>query len=119
MNCPCALDLPHALVQWVTVLIVTREGERRRKLRPSQRAMVDLVHLHEHTTLVKIAAGFGISEATAHAYVHSVTDLLAGRAPSLTRAGTSRRRKMPCPEGHKSVWPMSRFPVCRTSASQG
>ncbi|MER6076445.1 IS5/IS1182 family transposase, partial [Streptomyces sp. NPDC001817] len=23
---PCALDLPHALVEWVTMLIVTREG---------------------------------------------------------------------------------------------
>ncbi|WP_228450117.1 DUF3987 domain-containing protein [Streptomyces alkaliterrae] len=36
---PAALDLPHALVEWVTMLIVAREGDRRRKLRPSQRAM--------------------------------------------------------------------------------
>ncbi|GAA2564023.1 hypothetical protein GCM10010398_61000 [Streptomyces fimbriatus] len=26
--CPAALDLPHALVEWVTMLIVTREGDR-------------------------------------------------------------------------------------------
>lgn len=37
---PAALDLPHALVEWVTMLIVTREGDRRCKLRPSERARV-------------------------------------------------------------------------------
>lgn len=36
---PAALDLPHALVEWVAMLIVTREGDRRCKLRPSLRAM--------------------------------------------------------------------------------
>ncbi|MEU8952181.1 transposase family protein, partial [Streptomyces sp. NPDC048489] len=82
---PAALDLPHAFVEWVTTMIVTREGDRRRKLRPSQRAMVALVYLREHATPAKTVAGFGIGESTAHAYISQVVDLLAERAPGLLK----------------------------------
>jgi hypothetical protein len=63
-----AFDVPHKLVEYVSWLIYARRCERgtqTRKLGCLNQALLTLVHLRKNQTLPQLAAGFGISTATA------------------------------------------------------
>ena len=62
-----------------------KTGSRWRKLNPGQQALLVLAHLRKGETFAELAAGFGISTATAWRYA-SEAALLAARAPKLRGA---------------------------------
>jgi DDE superfamily endonuclease/Helix-turn-helix of DDE superfamily endonuclease len=57
-----------------------------RKCNPGQQALLVLAHLRKGETFAELAAGFGISTATAWRYVREAVALLAARAPKLRTA---------------------------------
>ncbi|MFJ2474884.1 transposase family protein, partial [Streptomyces sp. NPDC087659] len=83
------LDVPHELVEHVSWLIYARRcerGRRWRKLGCFHQALLALVHLRKNETLPQLAAGFGISTATAWRYVDETLEVLASWAPGLQEA---------------------------------
>ncbi|MGX8904660.1 transposase family protein [Streptomyces netropsis] len=93
---PAACDLDEELLEVVTMVTVTCDGERTRKPRPYDRARCALVYSREHDTFEQLAAGFDIGTA-AWRYVHHTIGHLARFAPS-PPDGTSRTR------GSRHAW---------------
>jgi len=86
---PSTLDVSHELVEHVSWLIYARRRElglRWRKLGCFKQALLALAHLRKNETLAQLAAGFGVSEATAWRYVDETLEVLAAWAPGLREA---------------------------------
>ena len=83
------LDVPYELVEHVSWPIYARRHELRtrwRKLGCFKQALLVPAHLRKNETLAQVAAGFGVSEATAWRYVGETVEVLAAWAPGLHEA---------------------------------
>jgi hypothetical protein len=86
---PAALPLSRQTLTYPAGIIRrhrTRIGSPWRKLNAGQQALVVLAYLRKGETFAELAAGFGISTATAWRYVTETVALLAARAPKLRQA---------------------------------
>ena len=84
-----ALPLSRATLSYAAGVIRRHRrqlGSCWRKLNPGQQALLVLAHLRKGETFAELAAGFGVSTATAWRYVAETVRLLAARAPSLRTA---------------------------------
>ncbi|MBC6459633.1 transposase family protein [Actinomadura sp. HBU206391] len=73
-------------------------GSAWRLLNPGRQALLVLVYLRKGDTFAEIAAGFGVSTATAWRYVEETVELLAARSPKLHHALRKAKK-----EGHAFV----------------
>jgi hypothetical protein len=81
-----ALPLPRQTLTYISGVIRRHRrqaGSCWRKLNPGRQALLVLVHLRKGETFAGLAAGFGVSTATAWRYVNETVHLLAARAPKL------------------------------------
>ncbi len=86
---PSTLDVPLDLVEHVSWLLHARRcelGSRWCKLSCFKQALLALAHLRKNETFAQIAAGFGVSQATAWRYVDETVEVLAAWAPGLQEA---------------------------------
>ena len=86
---PAALPLSRQTLNYAAGVIGRHRrqiGSCWRKLNPGRQALLVLAYLRKGQAFAELAAGFGISTATAWRYVTETVALLAARAPALRRA---------------------------------
>ncbi|GAA3427413.1 transposase family protein [Streptosporangium nondiastaticum] len=84
-----AVDVSRSTLNYVAGLIRRRRkaiGSIWRRLNPGQQALLVLVYLRKGETFSELAAGFGVSTATAWRYVEETVRLLSARSPKLRQA---------------------------------
>ena len=86
---PAALPLPRQTLTYTAGIIRRHRrqiGSPWRKLNPGRQALLVLACLRKGDTFAELAAGFGISTATAWRYVTKTVALLAAQSPKLRQA---------------------------------
>lgn len=86
---PAALPLSRQTLTYTAGIIRRHRrqiGSPWGKLNPGRRALLVLAYLRKGDTFAELAAGFGISTATAWRYVTETVALLAARSPKLRQA---------------------------------
>ena len=86
---PAALPLSRQTLDYTAGMIRRHRrqiGSCWRKLNPGRQALLVLACLRKGETFAELAAGFGISTATAWRYVNESVALLAARSPKLRQA---------------------------------
>ena len=92
---PAALPLSRQTLTY-TAGIITRHRKQIsppwHRLNPGREALLVLAYLRKGETFAELAAGFGVSTATAWRYVTETVALLAGWSPKLRQALQQRPR---------------------------
>jgi len=86
---PAALPLSRQTLDYTAGIIRRHRKQLRspwRKLNPGRQALLVLAYLRKGERFAELAAGFGISTATAWRYVMETVALLAARAPKMRQA---------------------------------
>ena len=92
---PAALPLSRQTLDYTAGIIRRHRkqiGSPWRKLNPGRQALLVLAYLRKGETFAELAAGSGISTATAWRYVTETVALLAARSPKLRQALRDARK---------------------------